>query len=138
VIPDPVQSFRDAVRVLVEHHGRLDPTWGEVNRFRRGTLDLPANGGPDVLRALEDFEIGDDGRLVAHMGDSLVMFVEWDREGVIRSESIHQFGSATLDERSPHYADQVDLFLAQQLKPVHLDERELRAHLSREYRPGDE
>jgi penicillin amidase/acyl-homoserine-lactone acylase len=72
------------------------------------------------------------------MGDSLVMFVEWDREGVIRSESIHQFGSATLDERSPHYADQVDLFLAQQLKPVHLDERELRAHLSREYRPGDE
>lgn len=138
IVPDPLQSFRDAVAVLLEHHGRLDPSWGEVNRFRRGSLDLPANGGPDVLRALEDFEIGEDGHLVAHTGDSLVMFVEWDRKGAVRSESIHQYGSATLDERSPHYADQVELFLAQRLKPVHLDERDLRAHLSREYRPGEE
>jgi len=137
-IPDPLQSFRDAVSILLEHHGRLDPRWGEVSRFQRGSLDLPANGGPDVLRALEDFEVGDDGRLVAHTGDSLVIFVEWDREGEIHSESIHQYGSATLDERSPHYADQVEPFLAQRLKPVHLDERDLRAHLSREYRPGEE
>ena len=54
----PMQgSYRAAVRTLLRHHGRLDVPWGEVNRFRRGTLDLPASGGPDVLRAIEDFEL---------------------------------------------------------------------------------
>ena len=32
---DPLDAFRDAVTALRRHHGRLDPTWGEVNRFRR-------------------------------------------------------------------------------------------------------
>jgi penicillin amidase/acyl-homoserine-lactone acylase len=136
--PDPIESFRDAVALLERQHGRIDPTWGEVNRFRRGDLDLPANGGPDVLRALEDFEVGEDGLLVPHSGDTLVMFVEWDADGAIHSESIHQFGSATLDATSPHYSDQVAPFLAEQTKPVHLDEAALRQHLSREYRPGEE
>ena len=55
----------------------------------------------------------------------------------MRSRSIHQFGSATLDERSKHYADQAPLFAEQRLKPVWLDEAEIRAHLEREYRPGE-
>jgi len=137
-IPDAVESFRATVDLLERTHGRLDPTWGEVNRFRRGDLDLPANGGPDVLRALEDFEVDEDGLLVTHSGDTLVMFVEWDRDGQLRSESIHQYGSATLDQSSPHYDDQVAPFLAEQTKPVHFDEAALRQHLSREYRPGAE
>ncbi len=65
------------------------------------------------------------------------MFVEWDSQGRLRSETIHQFGSATLDERSPHYADQVPLFAAERTKKLHLDEAQLRRHLSREYRPGE-
>ena len=91
-----------------------------------------------MLRALEDFEIDEDGRFATHAGDTLVMFVEWAADGAIRSESIHQFGSATLDESSAHFADQVAPFLAQQLKPVHFDEADLRRHLEREYRPGQD
>jgi penicillin amidase/acyl-homoserine-lactone acylase len=130
-------SYREAVRTLLRHHGRLDPPWGEVNRFRRGDLDLPASGGPDVLRAIEDFELEDDGTYTARSGDSLVMFVEWDREGRQTVETIHQFGSATLDRASPHYADQVPLFLAEQTKPVHLDADALAPHVTRDYRPGE-
>jgi penicillin amidase/acyl-homoserine-lactone acylase len=130
-------SYRAAVRTLLRHHGRLDPPWGEVNRFRRGALDLPGNGGPDVLRALEDFELDSDGTYTVRSGDSLVMFVEWDRAGKQRVETIHQFGSATLDERSPHYADQVPLFLREETKTVPLDEAELRAQVERDYRPGE-
>lgn len=137
-LPDPLDTFRDAVALLERTHGRIDPTWGEVNRFRRGELDLPANGGPDVLRALEDFEVGDDGLLVPHTGDSFVMFIEWSRDGQIRSESIHQYGSATLDATSSHYDDQVAPFLAERLKPVRLDLAAVRAHRTREYRPGSE
>ncbi|MEE3330158.1 MAG: penicillin acylase family protein [Myxococcota bacterium] len=137
-VPGVLESFKAAVETLLDHHGRLDPTWGEVNRFRRGHLDLPANGGPDVLRALEDFDLNEDGTFVPVSGDTLIYFVEWDRSGNLRSESIHQYGSATLDAKSVHYDDQVEMFLASGTKPVYFDEADLREHLESEYRPGEE
>jgi penicillin amidase/acyl-homoserine-lactone acylase len=135
--PDAFESFVQAAQTLQRHHGRVDPPWGQVNRMRRGDLDLPVSGGPDTLRAVESFVLEDDGTYTANSGDCYLMFVEWDAQGQVRSESIHQFGSATLDARSPHYADQVPLFVAERTKPILLDEAELRQHLSREYRPGD-
>lgn len=135
--PDPVAALRDAARSLMEHHGRLDPPWGRINRLRRGALDLPVGGGPDLLRAIESFVLEDDGTYTALSGDSLVMFVEWSAAGEWRVESIHQFGSATLDSRSPHYADQTPLFAAEQTKVVPLEEAELLAQAERAYRPGE-
>jgi len=67
-----------------------------------------------------------------------VMLVWWDAEGQVRSYSIHQYGSATLDETSPHYADQAPLFARHETKPVWLDEAEIRANLERAYCPGEE
>ena len=55
----------------------------------------------------------------------------------VHSRSVHPFGSATLDPASSHYADQAPLFARGELKPVWLDEAEIRAHLEREYRPGE-
>jgi penicillin amidase/acyl-homoserine-lactone acylase len=135
--PGAVESFIEAARTLERHHGRVDPPWGQVNRMRRGGLDLPVGGGPDTLRAIQSFELEGDGTYTANSGDCYVMFVEWDSRGRLRSESIHQFGSATLDESSPHYADQVPLFVAERTKRLHLEEAQLRRHLSREYRPGE-
>ena len=134
---DELEALRGAIASLMKHHGRLDPPWGDVSRFRRGAIDAPTDGGPDVLR---DFEAGmepdTEGRLVARKGDTLYFFVEWDREGRVSARGIHQFGSATLDAGSPHYADQAPLFLAERTKPVRLDEAALRAVARREYRPG--
>lgn len=134
---DAAAALRKAAQTLMKHFGRLDPAWGEVNRFRRGTIDAPANGGPDVLRDFEAaLEPGEDGKFEARKGDTLVYFVEWDKQGKVSAQSIHQFGSATQDAASPHYADQAPMFLREEMKPVWLDEAELRLHLEREYRPG--
>jgi penicillin amidase/acyl-homoserine-lactone acylase len=131
--PDPLEALREAARSLMDHHGRLEVPWREVNRLRRGELDLGLGGGPDVLRAV--YGSGpEQGRLVGKGGDSYVLLVDWGPDGV-RSRSIHQYGSATLDADSPHYADQAPLFSQRKLKPVWLDEAEIRAHLEREYRP---
>ena len=64
------------------------------------------------------------------------MFVTWDKAGRLSSESIHQFGSATLDWASPHYADQTPLFAAMRTKPVLFTEDQLRGHVRADYRPG--
>lgn len=134
--PDPVESFREAVALLEEHHGRLDPPWRAVNRLRRGAVDLPLGGAPDVLRAVYGEPDG-DGRLMAKAGDTFVMFATWDRDGALRSESIHQFGSATLDEGSRHYADQAPVFAAEETKRVLLDRETLERRATRRYRPAE-
>ena len=36
---DAVAALRKAAQTLMDHFGRLDPEWGEVNRLRRGTLE---------------------------------------------------------------------------------------------------
>ncbi len=134
---DAAAALRKAGEILMQHFGRLDPEWGEVNRLRRGTLDLPAGGGPDTLRAIEStIEPSPDGKFEAIKGDTLIFLVEWDPAGKVSAQSIHQFGSATLDASSPHYADQTPLYQRQEMKPVWLDEAEVRQHLEREYRPG--
>ena len=141
--PPPLERFallarlEDAARTLRRTHARLDVPWGEVHRLRRGKLDLPVGGGPDTLHAVYARPAA-EGRLVGWAGDSYILQVEWDPLGRVRSRSIHQYGTATLDERSPHYADQAPLFARRELKPVWLDEDEIREHLEREYRPGQE
>jgi hypothetical protein len=55
----------------------------------------------------------------------------------VRSYGIHQYGSSTLDESSPPFADQSSLFVCRELKPVWM-EAEIRAHLEEEHRPGEE
>jgi acyl-homoserine-lactone acylase len=130
-------AFVETVRTFQDTHGRADVPWAEVNRLQRGDLDLGLGGGPDILHAVVG-TILDDGRLRGREGDSYVLLVTWDSDGQVRSRSIHQYGSATLDGTSPHYADQAPLFVSRQLKPVWLDEADIRAHLEREYRPGEE
>jgi acyl-homoserine-lactone acylase len=133
----PLESLRTAIKTLKDHFGRIDPQWGEVNRIRRGKLDLAIDGGPDTYRAVYG-EPQPDGTLTAVGGDTFIMFVTWDRSGKLFSQSIHQFGSATLDADSPHYADQTPLFVKMQTKPVLFTEDELRGHIVEDYQPGAE
>ncbi|MEX1153597.1 acylase [Parvibaculum sp.] len=133
--PAALDSLRDAIAALKTHHGRLDPLWGDVNRLRRGSVDIAVDGGPDTLRAIYG-ALQEDGTLTARGGDTLIMFVEWDRQGRLTSESIHQFGTATLDESSPHYSDQAPPFAAMQTKPVRFEEEDLKDHIAESYRPG--
>jgi penicillin amidase/acyl-homoserine-lactone acylase len=107
-----------------------------VNRIRRGNADLAIDGGPDTFRAVYGAP-QKDGTLTADAGDTFIMFVTWDKAGKLSSESIHQFGSATLDPKSPHYADQTPMFVAMKTKPVYFTEDQLKGHIRADYAPGD-
>lgn len=132
--PDPRKELEAAAKHLRTHFGRLDPPLGALLRLRRGSVDLPLDGGPDVLRAAPLWDVEPDGRLKVRHGDSFVMFVSWDRAGRVRSRSIVPFGASDRPD-SPHYADQAPLFVRHRLKPVHFDPAELRRHARRTYRP---
>jgi len=132
----PVDALREAMVTLKAHFGRMDPEWGQVNRLRRGALSLAIEGGPDIFRGVYG-ERQPDGTLTAMAGDTFVMFVTWDKSGQLTSESIHQFGSATLDPKSPHYADQAPLFVGMKTKAVLFTQAQLAGHVEADYRPGE-
>ena len=93
------------------------------------------DGGPDVLRAAALWDEAPDGRLAVRHGDSFIMFIAWDRQGRVSSQSIQPFGAATTRPDSPHYADQAPLFVRHRMKPVWFDPAQLKGHVERVYRP---
>jgi penicillin amidase/acyl-homoserine-lactone acylase len=134
----PEEALRAVAAELKAATGRIDPEWGEVNRLKRGTLSLPLAGGPDTLRAVYAVnELEEKGTLRASGGDTHMSYADWDENGNLTVRTIHQFGSATLDETSPHYADQAPLFATGQYKDIPMDLPDLLAEATRDYRPSD-
>lgn len=132
----PMKQLYTAVMYLLNTRGRIDVPWSEMLRLKRGSLDLPLAGCPDCLRAF-DLGLQEDGHFAPTNGDCFFQMVEWDADGTMRSQSIHQYGSATSDADSPHYADQAPLFVAEQMRPTLYYEEDIRAHLLLEYYPGE-
>lgn len=137
--PDARAILGEAATHLATHFATLDPPLGTLLRLRQGEgaarVDLPLDGGNDTLRASTLWDVDPDGRLSVRHGDSFIMFVRWDRDGTLHSESIQPFGAATTRPGSPHYADQAPLFVRHRLKPVLFDPAALRATHPRFYRP---
>ncbi len=128
-------SFLQAHTKLVNYHGKYNTPFGDVMRLVRGDKNLAISGGPDILRAVYGKEINEQGQTENKAGDGFLMFVAWDKNGLVNSEASHQFGSATLDSQSPHYSDQMDTFVQQKERPVLFKRSELEAHVTRRYSP---
>ncbi len=134
--PDAVATLRATAGRLLSDYGRLDPAWGEVNRLRRGSLDLPLNGGPDTLRQTGiRTRLDDTGKSVAEAGDSLVMISTWPRNGAWQIESIVPYGSSH-DAGTRHSADQAQLYADDRLKTVPVTAAAVMAEATQIERPG--
>ena len=134
-LPDARAKLREVVDALMKGFGRIDPPLGDVQRLRRGTVDLPANGGTDTLRAATVWDPQPDGRMRIKHGDSFIMLMAWDKAGRVESRSIQPYGAATTRPESPHYTDQMKLFEARQFKPAYFGRADIVAHAKRIYRP---
>lgn len=135
--PDVADAFYTCADRLMAATGRIDPLWGDVNRHVRGDLNLPVGGGPDTLRAIYALGMEEDGYQTNIAGDGLYYFVSWDAQGVQKIRGVHQFGAATLDTQSPHYADQAEDYTAEILHDPLFDSESRKDKLLRRYRPGE-
>ena len=134
-LPDARVKLREVVDALTKGFGRIDPPLGDVQRLIRGKVNLPANGGTDTLRAATVWEPQDDGQMRVKHGDSFIMLINWDKAGIVRSQSIQPYGAATNRPASLHYTDQMQMFLDRKFKPVHFEWADAVAHAKRRYRP---
>ncbi|MBU7579660.1 MAG: acylase [Porphyrobacter sp.] len=128
--PDVAEKLQAASDHLMTHFGRLDPPLGDLVRLRQGDKDLPVDGGSDTLRAATTWDVAEDGRLSLKHGDSFIMWIEWQPGQRVTSRSVQPFGAASTRPRSPHYTDQMKLFVEHKLKPVHFWRDDLLAQAS--------
>jgi penicillin amidase/acyl-homoserine-lactone acylase len=128
-------ALSSTVEYLLTKHGRIDPPWGDVNRLIRGEINMPIDGGPDILRAIYSFGLDEDQPAYATHGDTWMALVEWDKEGQVSADVLHQFGSATLDKNSPHYSDQANMFAEKKWRSALLNISDIRANAERSYFP---
>ena len=134
-LPGAKTKLREVVDALMKGFGRIDPPLGEVQRLIRGKVNLPANGGTDTLRAATVWEPMDNGQMRVRHGDSFIMLTSWDKAGKLTSQSIQPYGSATNRPDSPHYTDQMRMFLDRKFKPVHFEWADAVKNAKRRYRP---
>jgi acyl-homoserine-lactone acylase len=134
--PDAMAELIRCADLLITKTGRLDPLWGDVSRHVRGKLNLPVGGGPDTLRAIYGLRMKDDGFLTNVAGDGLYYLLSWDADGEQKIRGIHQYGAATLDETSPHYADQAQDYVDEVLHDPLFDAQARAPLIERRYRPG--
>jgi acyl-homoserine-lactone acylase len=135
-LPDVRETLQKWSDYLMTNFGRLDLPLAEMQRLRRGSVDLAMDGGTDALRATSiwDSDEPDHKGRVRH-GDSFIMLITWDKAGKVSSQSIQPYGSATNRPQSPHYTDQMQMFVDKKFKPVHFDRSALLANAKRAYRP---
>ena len=111
-----IENLKRTVAYFNKNFGRIDVPLGKVVRLVRGETNLPLSGGPDLLRAIYFKEKGNTYTAIA--GDCYFQAVEWGPKGELNSWSIHQYGSATDNPKSPHYDDQAKLFSKHQMKQI--------------------
>ncbi len=135
---DPLEMLIKTAKELKSRYGRIDPEWGKINRIQRGNYDLPLDGAPDILRAIyaDRDGISKSGVMNAFAGDTHIMYADWNSEGVLDLKSIHQYGSATIDDTSTHYDDQVEMFTAGKYKNMPMYLEDVLKVKTRDYRPG--
>ena len=117
------------------HFGKELVALGEYQKLVRGEKALPLWGLDDVITAMRS-EPWKDGMRKGVQGESYIMMVRFG-EGLPKIETINVFGASNRPE-SPHYDDQMERFLARDLKPMSLDKESVLKDAVRVYHPGEE
>ncbi len=128
-----VEALRNAKKHMLKHFGTLRVPLGDVQKLVRGDKVLPVGGGPDVLGA-NTTEPYKNGMRKSFVGDSYIMMCQYNKDGV-EIETIHSYGASSKPD-SPHYNDQMDLFVKNEFKPMTLDKATIYKDAKRIYHPG--
>ena len=127
-----LRSVQDYMR---KNFGTVDLKLGDIQKLVRGDKEYPAPGLPDLL-APEWGVAWKDGKRKITGGDAYVAMVRFPKTGLPIIETVNTYGASS-KKGSPHFDDQVSLFLKQELKPMTLDKAKVLAEAKRVYHPGE-
>ena len=117
---------------LIKNFGRLDISLGDIQRHVRGEKNLPASGLIDMIAPTYSVPT-DGGKLRAVSGESYIMLIRYTKDGP-EVETVIPYGNSS-DPESPHYTDQMQMYLDKKLKVMSLDREDVMADAVRVYNP---
>ncbi len=128
-----VSALTKASKYLRKHFGTVEVPLGQLQRHVRGDEDYPIGGAPDVISAMyaHDWK---NGRKRSYLGDSYIQLIRFTEQGV-KIQSVQPYGNSNV-EGSPHFNDQMDMYLNQKTKEESLDPEWVKAHTKEKYHPG--
>jgi acyl-homoserine-lactone acylase len=129
------EALREAKHHMMQYFGSLRVPLGDVQKHVRGNVALPVGGVPEVLAATIS-QPYKNGMRRTYVGDSYIELIRYSKDSV-QIESINAFG-ASAKPNSPHYTDQMQMFVDQKLKPMTLDKETIYRNAEHVYHPGKE
>ena len=137
-----------ALAKLKQDFGTWQMPWGEINRFQRVINSIkprfdddrpsfPVAYASSEWGSLASFiarEPRETKKIFAATGNSFVAAIEFGPK--IRAKAISAGGESG-DAKSPHFADQAEMFSKGQFRDVLFYREDVLAHAERQYHPGD-
>ena len=130
---EAIEHLTFAKNFLIEHFGSTQVTLGQIQKLVRGEKELALWGLPDVITAMYTDEHR-DGLRKGIAGESYIQLVRFRKGQMPEIESVVNYGASNHPE-SPHYADQMELFLQQKTKKMTLQKEEVLKAAERVYSP---
>lgn len=127
------EALREAKGHMLQYFGQLRVPLGQVQKHVRGNVELPIGGVPEVLAATIT-QPWKNGMRRTFVGDSYIQLVRYSKD-TLQIESVNAFG-ASAKPNSPHYTDQMQMFVDQKLKPMTLDKETIYRTAEKIYHPG--
>jgi acyl-homoserine-lactone acylase len=117
---------------MLKYFGSLRVPLGDVQKHARGNVEIPIGGMPEVLAATitQPYK---DGKRRTFVGDSYIELVRYSKD-TVEIESINAYG-ASAKPNSPHYTDQMQMFVDQKLKPMTLNKEQIYHDAENIYHP---
>ncbi len=128
-----IAAFQYVKTYMTQHFNRTDITLGEIQKLVRGNIEKPSWGLPDVITAMHSRPYK-DGKLKVVQGESYIGLVQFPKVGLPIIETVLNFGQSTHAD-SPHFADQMDIYLNHQTKKMTLDKVEVLRTAEKVYSP---
>lgn len=128
-----VESIKTVKTQMLADFGKLTVPLGDYQRHQRGNVDLPTMGGPDLWNAKYGNNIG-KGRIKIWLGESFILLAKFTKDGPV-FRTVSPYGTSNTPG-SPHYTDQMQLYVNNQTKEESLDKKWAYQHAERVYKPG--
>ncbi len=118
---------------LIAEFGTIKVPFSKLQVHKRGDKEMSIDGLPDVIAPMYTKKMGEGLKEKTYVGESYILLARFG-EGLPKLESIMPYGASSKSE-SPHYTDQMEMFVNKELKPMTLDKEEIYENATRIYHP---
>ena len=128
-----IEGLRETKKYLIKNFGRVDILLGDLQKHVRGDIELPVSGLIDMIAPTYVVSYK-DGTYRSVSGESYIMLVKYSKSDV-EIETVLPYGNSN-DSSSPHYTDQMSLYVDKKTKSMTLDKDKIYRDAVRVYNPN--